>query len=162
MAFLERMEDGPPSGSIIWVTAQRAHSRWCSEDEGQLAQLVPENQTIWDVALKKAVEENHDSRSELTAAFVYPSLGHWDSHESMHGFGVRYMHSDETWINSGTRRPQELTALETWKGFQIRQFVQKGWAPVLREQVKFPEHCEELQWWTAALSVDPALTARMI
>ena len=115
----------------------------------------------FDVALKQLLEKDNDCRKNLAAGYLFPALGHWDSHESMHGFGVRHMHWRERWINSGTRATPELTAEGRWQTFQIREFIPKGWSPVLRESIKFPEDSEELQWWTAALSVDPTLTEGM-
>ena len=114
--------------------------------------------THWDLALRYALEKNDTCRRELTAAYVYPAVGHYDEHESMQGNGVRESTWSKQWAQSGTRKPTELTAGKKWWDFEIRGFEARGNTPVLRS-VKFPEDSEELEWWTAGISMDATLTA---
>ena len=80
----------------------------------------------FDVALRDALEKDDHCRAELTACFLFPSVGHYDSHESGIERGVRWSKWEDSRVQEGTRK---LTAAQ--RDRHLRSFAPSGWCPEL-------------------------------
>ena len=112
----------------------------------------------FDLVLKRALMSNEECRRELAAAFIYPSSDHFEEHLYMNMPGVRESSWDKRYVQEGTRPPAAPSSppTATWKDWEIRQFEATGENPLLGTIV-IPDGDDQLQWWTAAITVNEYL-----